>query len=161
MSALNARTHGLLARDPVFGPRTDAFKIEALVRGGAMCSGACKKCKVGKKTRVCAKAGVGRSDVSFSVMNTGGRAGADVAQVYAHDGHAPVPRPAKELKGFAKVWLQPGETSRVTVTLDRRAFSYYDVGAKQWRAAPGDFEILVGRSSEQIELRGTLAVRPY
>jgi beta-glucosidase len=60
------------------------------------------------------------------------------------------------LKGFAKVSLRPGETRRVTVRLDRRAFSYYDIEAKNWRADPGDFDILVGRSSEQIVLRGRL-----
>jgi beta-glucosidase len=94
-------------------------------------------------------------EVSFDVKNTGARAGADVAQVYVSDTHALVPRPPKELKGFVKVSLRPGESRRVTVLLDWRAFSYYDAAAKHWRADPGDFHILVGRSSEQIELRGT------
>jgi len=97
-------------------------------------------------------------EVSFEVQNTGSREGADVAQVYVGDTHAKVPRPAKELKGFAKVNLRPGETRRLVVPLDARAFSYYDVAAKQWRAEPGDFEVLVGRSSEQIELRGKLTL---
>ena len=70
-----------------------------------------------------------------------------------------MPRPAKELKGFSKVTLRPGESRRVTVTLDRRSFSYYDPGSKEWRADPGDFDILVGRSSDQIELRGKLALK--
>lgn len=102
-----------------------------------------------------------RYEVSFDVTNTGKREGADVAQVYVGDTHAKVPRPAKELKGFAKVNLRPGETKKVSVILDSRALSYYDVNAKQWRAEPGDFNVLVGRSSEQIELRGklTLAAR--
>ncbi|HEX8285430.1 MAG TPA: glycoside hydrolase family 3 C-terminal domain-containing protein, partial [Pyrinomonadaceae bacterium] len=95
-------------------------------------------------------------EVSFEVKNTGEREGADVAQVYVSDTHAAVPRPPKELKGFAKVSLKPGETRRVAVRLDRRSLSYYDAAAKQWRADPGDFDILVGRSSEQIELRGKL-----
>jgi len=98
-------------------------------------------------------------EVSFDVKNTGTREGADVVQVYVGDTHAKVARPAKELKGFAKVSLRPGETRRVSVTLDRRAFSYYDAGAKQWRADPGDFDVLVGRSSEQIELRGKLTLK--
>ena len=96
--------------------------------------------------------------MSFDVTNTGTRAGADVAQVYVGDAHAKLPRPPKELKGFAKVSLRPGETQRVTVNLDRRSLSYYDVNAKQWRADPGQFEVLVGRSSEQIELRGKLTL---
>lgn len=103
-----------------------------------------------------------RFEVSFDVKNTGTREGADVAQVYVGDPQTKVPRPAKELKGFVKVSLRPGETKRVSVLLDRRALSYYDVNAKQWRAEPGDFNVLVGRSSEQIELRGklTLATSP-
>jgi beta-glucosidase len=98
-------------------------------------------------------------EVSFDVKNTGTREGADVAEVYVGDTHAKVARPLKELKGFAKVSLRPGETRHVTVTLDRRAFSYYDAAARQWRADPGDFDVLVGRSSEQIELRGKLTLR--
>ena len=92
--------------------------------------------------------------VSFDVTNTGAREGAEVAQVYVADHHAKVPRPAKELKGFSKINLRPGETRRVTVSLDSRALSYYDVDGKQWVAEPGDFDVLVGGSSAQIELRG-------
>jgi len=92
--------------------------------------------------------------VGFEVTNTGKRAGADIAQVYVGDVHASVPRPPKELKGFEKVFLNPGETKQVTVVLDRRAFSYYDVTGQQWTVAPGDFDIYVGRSSVQIELSG-------
>lgn len=99
-----------------------------------------------------------RYEVSFDVQNTGRREGADVAQVYIGDTHAKVPRPAKELKGFAKVNLRPGETRRLVVPLDARALSYYDASAKQWRAEPGDFVVLVGRSSERVELRGKLTL---
>ena len=90
--------------------------------------------------------------VSFNVKNTGSREGAEVAEVYVGDSHASVPRPVKELKGFAKVQLKPGERKRVTINLDRRAFSYYDVGTSAWKAEPGNFAILVGSSSAQIEL---------
>jgi beta-glucosidase len=99
-----------------------------------------------------------RYEVSFDVKNTGTREGADVAQVYVGDTQPKVPRPAKELKGFVKVNLRPGETKKVFVILDSRAFSYYDVNAKQWRAEPDDFNVLVGRSSEQIELHGKLTL---
>ena len=75
-----------------------------------------------------------RYEVSFDVKNTGTRAGADVVQVYVGDGHAKIARPAKELKGFVKVQLQPGESKRVSVVLDGRSLSYYDVDARQWRA---------------------------
>ncbi|HKE55680.1 MAG TPA: glycoside hydrolase family 3 C-terminal domain-containing protein, partial [Pyrinomonadaceae bacterium] len=99
-----------------------------------------------------------RYEVSFSVTNTGQREGSDVAQVYVGDSHAKVPRPAKELKGFAKVNLRPGETKTISVVLDARSLSYFDVNAKQWQAEPGDFEVLVGRSAQQIELRGKLSL---
>jgi len=105
-----------------------------------------------------AKTKDGRVRVAFDVTNTGSRAGSDVAQVYVGDTHAKVPRPPKELKGFAKVSLAAGETRHVTVDLDRRSFSYYDVAGKQWHAVPGEFDVLVGRSSEQIELSGKVAL---
>lgn len=100
----------------------------------------------------------GNFTVSFDVTNTGKREGAEVAQVYIGDSHAKVPRPEKELKGFQKESLKPGETRRFTVTLDRRALSYYDVTSKQWRADPGEFNVFVGHSSEQIDLQGKLAL---
>jgi len=99
-----------------------------------------------------------RYEVSFDVENTGTREGADVAQVYVGDTRTKVPRPTKELKGFAKVSLTPGETKKVSVILDRRSLSYYDVNTKQWRAEPGDFNVLVGRSAAQIELQGKLTL---
>jgi beta-glucosidase len=102
--------------------------------------------------------GDGTFNVSFDVRNTGTREGAEVAQVYIGDTHAPVPRPAKELKGFKRVQLRPGESQHVTITLDQRALSYYDPGAKQWRADAGDFTVLVGSSSAQIELQGKLTL---
>jgi beta-glucosidase len=97
-------------------------------------------------------------EVSFDVTNTGERAGAEVAQIYVGERRARVPRPAKELKGFAKISLRPGETKRVRVMLDGRAFSYYDVADKRWRAEPGEFDVSVGRSSAQLELRGKLVL---
>jgi beta-glucosidase len=96
--------------------------------------------------------------VSFDVKNSGPMPGAEIAELYVGDAHSSVPRPVKELKGFAKVRLNPGETKRVSLTLDRRAFSYYDVKKKDWNAEPGDFAILVGSSSEKIELKGSFAL---
>ncbi|MBZ5682691.1 MAG: glycoside hydrolase family 3 C-terminal domain-containing protein [Acidobacteriia bacterium] len=98
--------------------------------------------------------------ISFDITNTGKRRGAEVAELYVGDSHARVPRPAKELKGFTRVDLKPGETRRVTLTLDRRAFSYYDVDKKDWTADPGKFELLVGPSSDQLPLRGTFTLEP-
>jgi beta-glucosidase len=92
--------------------------------------------------------------VSFDVTNSGDREGAEVAELYVSDSHSIVPRPRKELKGFAKVDLQPGETKNIVLRLDRRAFSYYDVNNEQWKAEPGEFGVLVGGSSDKIELQG-------
>jgi beta-glucosidase len=97
--------------------------------------------------------------VTFTVKNSGGRDGAEVAQVYVHEVAAKVERPYKELKGFEKVFLKAGETKTVTVALDRRAFSYYDVSKKAWVADPGSFEVLVGASSKDIMLKGTVVLK--
>jgi beta-glucosidase len=91
--------------------------------------------------------------VSFEIKNMGQREGAEVAELYVGDSHASVPRPVKELKGFAKLNLKPGESRRVTLTLDRRAFSFYDVKKKDWSAEAGEFTILVGGSSDDIRLQ--------
>ena len=96
------------------------------------------------------------TSVSFDVTNMGQREGATVAQVYVGAPNSSVPRPAKELKGFAKVNLKPGETQHVTVPLDDRSFSYYDVGSKSWKVDKGTYEIMVGSSSEQVEVKGTV-----
>ena len=96
--------------------------------------------------------------MAFDVTNTGTRAGAEVAEVFVGDRHAPVPRPVKELKGFKKVSLTPGETKNLTVTLDRRAFSYYDVKSHAWTVAPGDFDLFVARSAADIELTGKVTL---
>jgi beta-glucosidase len=109
-----------------------------------------------KNLTVSAAAASGDATVAFDVTNTGSRAGAETAQVYVGDQHASVPRPVKELKGFAKVELNPGETRHVEVTLDRRAFSYYDVKSHKWTVAPGEFDIYVAHSAAEIELTGKL-----
>ena len=96
--------------------------------------------------------------VSFDVTNTGTRAGDAVPEVYIAAEHSSVPRPPKELKGFARVTLQPGKTRRVTVPLTARSFAYYDVDGKQWRAAKGVYDVQIGTSSEQIELKGNITL---
>ena len=97
--------------------------------------------------------------VSFDVRNTGERAGAEVAQVYVGDPSATVPRPVKELKGFARVELKPGETQRVSVALDHRSLAYWDVTSKSWRVDPGKFTVYVGDSSANVPLQADLTVR--
>ena len=98
----------------------------------------------------------GAYEVSFEVTNTGTRAGADVAQVYISEDHPEVPRPPQELKGFARVVLEPGQSRRVTVPLDARSFTWYDEKAAAWRAAAGSFTIRVSRSSADPQLEGKI-----
>jgi beta-glucosidase len=100
-----------------------------------------------------------RFEVSFDVKNTGSRDGAEVAQVYISEGSPSVPRPIKELKGFSKVRLARGETSRVAVPLDLRSFAFYDVVRHQWRANQGSYKVQVGPSSQKMELEGTLTLK--
>jgi beta-glucosidase len=92
--------------------------------------------------------------VSVDITNTGSRSGAEIAQLYVEPPRPPLPRPVKELKGFEKIWLNPGETKTATFELTGSAFAFYDVPNKQWTAAPGAYEILIGSSSRNIEARG-------
>jgi beta-glucosidase len=96
--------------------------------------------------------------VVFDVTNTGSRAGDAIAQVYIAPELSSVPRPRKELKGFARVSLQAGETKAVKIPLSTRTFAYYDIKTKQWRAEGGAYTILIGSSSEQIELTGKVTL---
>ena len=89
----------------------------------------------------------------FDIQNTGARAGAEIAQLYVHQNQPRLPRPEKELKGFKKVFLKPGEKQTVTIALDKNAFAFYDPQQKIWVAEKDGFAIQVGRSSRQIELR--------
>jgi beta-glucosidase len=90
--------------------------------------------------------------VTVTVKNTGVRSGKETVQVYVHDKVASVLRPLRELKGFSKVDLKPGESRTLTVHLDRHAFEYFDPDQKQWVLEPGEFEIQVGKSSRDIQL---------
>lgn len=96
--------------------------------------------------------------VTFDVTNTGSRAGSEVAQLYVGEANPTGPRPAKELKGFARVELAAGETQHITCALDARAFAFYDVAAKHWQADAGTFSILVGDSSADTPLSATVSL---
>jgi beta-glucosidase len=97
--------------------------------------------------------------VSFDVTNTGNVSGAEVAQLYVSDPSTKVKRPERELKGFAKVRLAPGETKHVALDLDARAFSYWDEAAHKWTIDPGKFVILVGDSSENTPLHADVTLQ--
>ena len=91
--------------------------------------------------------------VSCTVRNTGRRPGEEVVQLYVRDVKSSVPRPVRELKAFRKLRLKPGEREKVVFTLGRDAFSFYDIAKGNWIAEPGEFEILIGRSSRDIQVR--------
>ncbi|HTT64216.1 MAG TPA: glycoside hydrolase family 3 C-terminal domain-containing protein [Bryobacteraceae bacterium] len=93
-------------------------------------------------------------DVRVSVRNSGSRAGAEVVQLYLQPPPSPVDRPVKELKGFGRVMLQPGESKTVSFALNRLAMSYYDAKAHGWIAQPGRFTVLAGASSRDIRAKG-------
>jgi beta-glucosidase len=95
-------------------------------------------------------------EVSLDVRNTGERAGAEIVQLYVSDLQAGLPRPPKELKGFQKIELQPGETQKLRFQLDKRAFAFYDPQRQDWVVEPGLFEILAGSSSTDLRLKGTI-----
>jgi len=86
-------------------------------------------------------------NVSVKVKNVGKMAGKEIVQLYVKDVKSSVRRPEKELKGFEKVFLNPGEEKTVTFTLDKRAFAYYNTQIKDWHVESGEFLILIGRSS--------------
>ncbi|HXV44571.1 MAG TPA: glycoside hydrolase family 3 C-terminal domain-containing protein [Anaerolineae bacterium] len=91
--------------------------------------------------------------VSVDVTNTGQRPGQEIVQLYVHDLAARLARPPKELKGFVKVTLTPGETATATLTLDRQALAYWDDVQQAWVAEAGEFEVLMGSSSHDIRAR--------
>lgn len=97
--------------------------------------------------------------VSFNVKNTGKVAGAEVAQVYVGDQECYLVRPAKELKGFEKVYLKPGEQKAVSVRLDQEAFRFFDPMEHKWIVEPGVFNVYVGSSSADIRLNTQLTVK--
>lgn len=97
--------------------------------------------------------------VTVKIKNTGNRAGKEIVQLYVRDVESDVIMPVKELKGFEKVSLEPGEEKLVTFKLGKRAFAYYHVGIKDWYVEGGDFEILIGESSQSILLKETINVK--
>jgi beta-glucosidase len=96
--------------------------------------------------------------ISVDVTNTGKVAGKEVVQVYVHDHKSGLVRPPKELKGFAKIELQPGETKTVSLELDFRAFAYYHPGYDRWITENGEFDILIGASSADIRCVQTVTL---
>ena len=97
--------------------------------------------------------------VTVNVRNTGRCAGSETVQLYIHDDRCSVDRPVKELKGFAKVSLQPGESKDVKIVIDRQALSFYDEKQGTWTAEPGTFTALVGNASDNITLKKSFTLK--
>ena len=110
---------------------------------------------------------VDEQGVSLTVTNTGSVAGTEIVQLYVAKKSSELFRPAKELKGFARVTLAPGEKQRITIMLDDKAFRFWNVKANRWEIESGEYELLVGASVEDIRLcekisvHGTATVHPY
>jgi beta-glucosidase len=92
----------------------------------------------------------------LDITNTGAVRGAEVIQCYVHDVESSVARPPQELKAFAKVALDPGESREIALPLDDRAFAFWDVAAHGWTVEPGEFELRIGTSSRDIRYRVTV-----
>jgi beta-glucosidase len=101
----------------------------------------------------------GEARVTLDVKNTGDRASVETVQLYIHEEYAPVSTPVKQLRGFERVALKPGETKTVTIKLTSEDLQLLDIDM-HWRVVPGDFEIMVGKSSADITLQGILKVTP-
>ncbi|MGD0619188.1 MAG: glycoside hydrolase family 3 C-terminal domain-containing protein, partial [Bryobacteraceae bacterium] len=99
---------------------------------------------------------VSPQEVTLKVRNTGSRDGAEVVQLYIQPLAPSIDRPVKELKAFRRIDLKHGETSTVTLTLDDRSLAYFDPAKKTWVTDPGKYEVLVGSSSRDIRLKGTV-----
>jgi len=97
--------------------------------------------------------------VTFKIKNTGKVAGSEIPQLYIRDVESSVDRPVKELKGFSKIFLNPGESKTVTLTVDKSALSFFDEKTKSFIAEPGEFEILIGSSSAKIELKDSFVLK--
>lgn len=102
---------------------------------------------------------VSEKEVTFTLTNTGKRDGAEVAQLYVGCKDGKVFRPAKELKGFAKVFLKAGESKTVTIELDDKAFRYFDVKTDSWQVEGGVYQLMVGASVADIRLEGEVTVQ--
>ena len=101
----------------------------------------------------------GTIEISLKVKNVGDRTGKEVVQLYIADKESTLARPRKELKGFCKVELQPGQTKEVRFTVDREMLAYYDDRTAEWVAERGEFEAIVGASSSDIRLRANFTLK--
>jgi beta-glucosidase len=97
------------------------------------------------------------ASVTFTVTNSGARAGVDVPQVYVGDPPA-VGEPPKQLKGFQRVYLSPGQSQKVTIALDPMSFAYWNTGENEWMVRAGTYQVMVGSSSSDIAGQGSVTL---
>jgi beta-glucosidase len=97
--------------------------------------------------------------VTLTITNTGKLAGAEVVQLYVKDNTSTLRRPEKELKGFEKIFLQPGESKKVSIALHKDAFQYFNDGTDQWILEPGSFTLMAGSSSRDIRISKTIELK--
>lgn len=102
---------------------------------------------------------VNQDGVTFNITNTGKLAGMEVAQLYVRCTSKSIFRPNKELKGFKKVFLNPGETKTVTISFDDKTFRYFNIKTNQWEIEMGQYEMLIGASSSDIRLKDTINIQ--
>jgi len=98
-------------------------------------------------------------NISLDIENTGKRAGAEIVQLYIQDVKSSVERPKKELKGFKKIFLKPGEKMEISFELDKNVLSFYDIVSKNWIVEKGKFKVLIGSSSKDIRLTGEFTLK--
>lgn len=101
----------------------------------------------------------GKLTFTVTVKNTGSKRGAETVQLYIKDKKSSVDRPVKELKGFKKVWLEPGEQKDVDMTIDNNALAYYDETTGTWKSEDGEFDALVGNASDNIMLKSRFMLK--
>jgi beta-glucosidase len=140
----------------------DAENIEPLFpfgHGLSYTAFAYKNLSVSSKNLSAGSQSGGTLAIDFEVANTGKKSGKEVAQVYVgFPSTSAIPQPPKQLKGFEKVALRPGQTRRVHLTMDARSFSYWDINSHDWKILPGTYHIMIGSSSRAIQLQASLQV---
>jgi beta-glucosidase len=110
------------------------------------------------KVRTLAPGPNGEAEISFNLRNTGERSGAEVAQLYTHRQQSTVVQPIESLRAFRRVLLQPGEAQTLRFRVPAKQLAFYDVRAHRFVVEPGTFDVLVGSSSDDIRLRGSLQI---
>ena len=131
--------------------RAGAYYVNARWLGGMMTNFKTMRTRVDRLNQLKTMQADGTLTVKVSVKNTGAREGQEVVQLYISDKKSSLPRPVKELKGFPKVKLAPGETKEVTFTIDKEALSFFDDTQHAWVAEPGKFEAVIAASAADVK----------